>query len=620
MKSKTILAVLVILLGLISFTVQAVPSAISYQGYLTGPSGTPIDGNVDITFSLYDADSAGSLSWQETQISVAVSKGLFKVELGSISPFATGQFDIPMWLGIKVGVDAEMSPRLPLSSVGYALKAEDAETLGGLNSVELNQSAHVTDTTNPHNVTAVQAGAASITELGSHTSNSANPHNVTVAQTGAASASAFSTHSTDAAAHHARYQNSEAVSAMAVKADSNPLHHDKYSDSAAVLAIKANDGSGSTLDADLIDGMQANEIIDAASDEVRTPISSLPFSINTSGSYYVTQNLNGSAGGIDVTVDNVTIDLMGFKLDGGGLGINDYGINLSSSSNIVVRNGTVRGFGLAGVYNNYNTSRGNIITDIQLIGNGTLGTSTAYSGIYLLSRNNRVERCVAKDSGGDGINVGAYSIIKDSSAESSGGSGIRAGSSSIIERNRTIENTGYGIFTNGGASVVSNNVSSNNGFYGIYAGGNSVVLNNTSYSNDSIGILTGTGCTLINNTASYNQDVGIFAGSSCKVIGNSTYINNLSNNTSYGGIKIRSNSLVENNVADANREYGIYIDGTNNVLRKNHVTNTTDGIGRGFYFVSSDNVLIDNTATGNNDNFAGSVPPASRYKENIEWN
>src|SRR3954454_12050055 len=51
--------------------------------------------------------------------------------------------------------------------------------------------------------------------------------------------------------------------------------------------------------------------------EKRTPISSLPFSINSSGSYYLTGNLQFTAASghaITISVSNVTLDLMGFTL------------------------------------------------------------------------------------------------------------------------------------------------------------------------------------------------------------------------------------------------------------------------------------------------------------------
>ena len=52
--------------------------------------------------------------------------------------------------------------------------------------------------------------------------------------------------------------------------------------------------------------------------EPRTPISSLPFTINTPGSYYLTGNHTGlsSVNGITIITDIVTVDLNGFTLKG----------------------------------------------------------------------------------------------------------------------------------------------------------------------------------------------------------------------------------------------------------------------------------------------------------------
>src|SRR5947207_1497513 len=54
--------------------------------------------------------------------------------------------------------------------------------------------------------------------------------------------------------------------------------------------------------------------------EPRTPISVLPFTISTPGSYYFTGNLTATADGVAITVsaENVTIDLNGFTLASGG--------------------------------------------------------------------------------------------------------------------------------------------------------------------------------------------------------------------------------------------------------------------------------------------------------------
>lgn len=50
-------------------------------------------------------------------------------------------------------------------------------------------------------------------------------------------ASEIENHAEHVDAHHARYEDSEAVSAMGAKGDSNPLNHDRYTDGEAVSAL-----------------------------------------------------------------------------------------------------------------------------------------------------------------------------------------------------------------------------------------------------------------------------------------------------------------------------------------------------------------------------------------------
>src|SRR4030095_11696933 len=83
----------------------------------------------------------------------------------------------------------------------------------------------------------------------------------------------------------------------------------------------------------------------------RTPISALPYNITMQGSYYLTANLTavGSGQGITISADNVTLDLDGFALIGGGSG-QVAGINVSGThKNIQIKNGTVRGWTNVGV-------------------------------------------------------------------------------------------------------------------------------------------------------------------------------------------------------------------------------------------------------------------------------
>lgn len=112
----------------------AIPSKIDYQGYLTNSSGVPVNGTVSITFTLYDAETEGTVLWSETQ-TIAVSNGIFNVTLGASNPL-TLPFHTPYYLGIRVESDPEMTPRIALTSVGYAFRAktveQDQDTLGSL--------------------------------------------------------------------------------------------------------------------------------------------------------------------------------------------------------------------------------------------------------------------------------------------------------------------------------------------------------------------------------------------------------------------------------------------------------------------------------------------------------
>lgn len=97
------------------------PSTTSYQGVLTTPSGTLVpDGDYAMTLRLHDAAAGGSVLWSESHPAVTVKAGVFSVLLGSVTPLSLA-FDKPLWLGLQVGGDPEMTPRVPLASAPYAL-------------------------------------------------------------------------------------------------------------------------------------------------------------------------------------------------------------------------------------------------------------------------------------------------------------------------------------------------------------------------------------------------------------------------------------------------------------------------------------------------------------------
>ena len=118
---NAIAAVVVLLVAALPATAQ-IPRQLAYQGILTDTTGTPRpDGSYTMVFSLYDVPTGGSLLWTESK-SVTVKSGLFTTYLGDVTPFpGTITWSIPYWVGIKIGADPEMTPRVRLASSPYSL-------------------------------------------------------------------------------------------------------------------------------------------------------------------------------------------------------------------------------------------------------------------------------------------------------------------------------------------------------------------------------------------------------------------------------------------------------------------------------------------------------------------
>lgn len=109
----------------------SIPGQINYQGVLKDSAGNPLTGTYTMTFALYDTASGGSAIWSETQ-SVSVEAGLYNIQLGSNTALSSSVFDgSTKYLGVKVGADAEMTPRVVMVTVPYAFRAGTADTISG---------------------------------------------------------------------------------------------------------------------------------------------------------------------------------------------------------------------------------------------------------------------------------------------------------------------------------------------------------------------------------------------------------------------------------------------------------------------------------------------------------
>ena len=136
-----------------------VPRVIKFSGVLRDQAGQAKTGVAGVTFAIYAEEEGGTPLWIETQNVVLEKRGRYTVLLGAnsnggvpmelfngsgewrvasgeqeparMSALQNGIQSGERWLGVE-GQDIQQSPRVLLVSVPYALKAADAETLGGL--------------------------------------------------------------------------------------------------------------------------------------------------------------------------------------------------------------------------------------------------------------------------------------------------------------------------------------------------------------------------------------------------------------------------------------------------------------------------------------------------------
>ncbi len=186
------------------------PEVMRYQARLTDAAGVPLSDPVTATFAIYSVQNGGTALWSEVH-SVTPAAGSVDVLLGETIPLASAIVNAPdRWLEVAVdagGGPKVLGPRQRLASVPFSLVAD---RLGN------------------KTLTEVEAGVAA--SIGTHAANSSAHHVKTT------SASELTSGTLDPAR---------------IAADS-------------LTAAHILDGPGSGLDADLLDGLQANELIDAA--------------------------------------------------------------------------------------------------------------------------------------------------------------------------------------------------------------------------------------------------------------------------------------------------------------------------------------------------------------------
>ncbi len=164
--------------------------------------------------------------------------------------------------------------------------------------------------------------------------------------------------------------------------------------------------------------------------EPRTPISSAPYTITESGSYYLTANLTSTGHGVVIRADHVTLDLMGFSITGDG-GTGDYGVYLDGDSTRPIRGIRVHNGSIERFHNGLRLefARLNDFADLRI-------AKCTNTGVILLGTDgsicsgNRIASCVISENAGYGIYLagsgGAVdgNVIEDCSISENNNTGI----------------------------------------------------------------------------------------------------------------------------------------------------------------------------------------------------
>ncbi len=169
MYRNTILAATFAVLGLWAGSAHAAPPAvITYGGFLQDGGGNAVTTASELTFRFYAAPTGGSTVASET-ITVAPSpEGYFSAIVGGGIGGFPGLFDGQVYMSVQVAGDAaEMSPRIPITSVPSALAVDFTGISGWPNQVcdaahpfvtGLNTSGQLTCASSPGNQPACTAG------------------------------------------------------------------------------------------------------------------------------------------------------------------------------------------------------------------------------------------------------------------------------------------------------------------------------------------------------------------------------------------------------------------------------------------------------------------------------
>lgn len=120
---KRLIAFALLALGFAFSALADIPKTINYQGRLLDAANQPVvDGQHTVMFRLYTSENELNSIWNEER-DLTTQDGYFQVALGEINNLNLANFCQPLWLGVAVKGEIEMSPRQKLGVAPYAISA-----------------------------------------------------------------------------------------------------------------------------------------------------------------------------------------------------------------------------------------------------------------------------------------------------------------------------------------------------------------------------------------------------------------------------------------------------------------------------------------------------------------
>lgn len=188
------------------------PRTLLIQGRLLDDLGDPLMGMESLTAAFYTSATTFPFA-EETSDVTFDDNGVFAMEITTLQATDPLWFVNPVWVGLtvdKAGGGEELAPQIRLHASPMAIRAVLAEDVSPTENTYWNNKR--------------------ITGL-------AAPVSGNDAVTLSYLTGEIATHAGDASAHHTRYTDGEAVTAMGAKDDANPLHHDRLTPTDVALAL-----------------------------------------------------------------------------------------------------------------------------------------------------------------------------------------------------------------------------------------------------------------------------------------------------------------------------------------------------------------------------------------------